>query len=130
FKTLSVSTFIPDVIADHTEKSLKEKLNLKNLVYTRLETKFNIYAYFHVSVNEIEYPLISKTDVWPTECLIKITFPHFFCNSLKFYIKKKDQHFRRYRKSYHHYSVFFKKNYQVVTQLKIGENIITASVYF
>jgi hypothetical protein len=26
------------------------------------------------------------------------TFPHWFSNSLKYYIKKKNQHFRRYKK--------------------------------
>lgn len=33
------------------------------------------------------------------------TFPH--CNSSKYYMKKKDQHFRTHKKSGHHYSVFF-----------------------
>jgi hypothetical protein len=36
------------------------------------------------------------------------TFPHWFSNSFKYYIKKKDQHFRRYKKSKsnHNYIVF------------------------
>jgi hypothetical protein len=36
------------------------------------------------------------------------TLPHWFSNSLKYYIKKKTQHFRRYKKSKydHNYSVF------------------------
>jgi hypothetical protein len=37
------------VSADDAEKSLKEKLSLKKLVCTRLKTKFNTYASFHVS---------------------------------------------------------------------------------
>jgi hypothetical protein len=37
------------------------------------------------------------------------TFPLWSSNSLKYYIKKKSQHFRRYKKSKcdHHYNVFF-----------------------
>jgi hypothetical protein len=94
------------------------------------------------------------------------TFPHWFSNSLKCYIKKKNKYFRRYNKleSDQHCSVFtyyrksvkttiktdglhwlksmddsrktqpkdfwkyvskFKNNDHVVTQLKIGENVIT-----
>jgi hypothetical protein len=51
-------------------RSLKEQLSLKELVCTRLETKFNTYTSYHVSVIENEFPLISNTGLRPTECLI------------------------------------------------------------
>ncbi|PNF42410.1 hypothetical protein B7P43_G18382 [Cryptotermes secundus] len=50
-KTLFVSRFSPEVTADDVHKSLKEQLSLKKLVCTRLRTKFNTYASFHITVN-------------------------------------------------------------------------------
>jgi hypothetical protein len=69
-KTLFVSRFNPEVLAVDIEKSFKDQLSLKRLVYSRLKTKFNAYASFHVSVNEDEFPLINSTGVWPNGCLI------------------------------------------------------------
>jgi hypothetical protein len=69
-KTLFVSRFCPGVSADDTEKSLEEQLSLKKLVCTRLKTKFNTYASFHVSVIEDDFPLLNNTAFWPTGCLI------------------------------------------------------------
>jgi hypothetical protein len=40
------------------------------LVCTRLKTKCNSYASFHISVAEDEFPLIDDTGVWPSGCLI------------------------------------------------------------
>ncbi|PNF15465.1 hypothetical protein B7P43_G17548 [Cryptotermes secundus] len=51
-KALSVSRFSPEVTADDVHKSLKEQLSLKQLVCTRLKTKFNSYSSFHISVLE------------------------------------------------------------------------------
>jgi hypothetical protein len=65
-----VSRFSPEVTAADVEKSLKEQLSLKSLVCTRLKTKFNAYASFHISVNEENFPLINNTGVWPNGCLI------------------------------------------------------------
>jgi hypothetical protein len=69
-KALFVSTFSPEVKAADVEKSLKERLSLKRIVCTRLKTKFNAYASFHISVNEEDFPFINKTDVWPNGSLI------------------------------------------------------------
>jgi hypothetical protein len=69
-KALFVSRFSPEVMAADVEKSLKEQLSLKRLVCTRLKTKFNAYASFHISVNEDDFPLINNTGVWPNGCLI------------------------------------------------------------
>jgi hypothetical protein len=53
---------------------LKEQLSLKRLVCTRLKTKFNAYASFHISVIEEDFPLINNTGVWPSGCIIA----HFY----------------------------------------------------
>jgi hypothetical protein len=81
-----MSRFSPEVTADDAEKSLKEQLNLKKLVCTRLKSKFNIYASLNVSVIEDEFPLIHNTGVWPTGYLIapfygKPTPDHVFFSS-------------------------------------------------
>ncbi|PNF20526.1 hypothetical protein B7P43_G05329, partial [Cryptotermes secundus] len=65
-----VSRFSPEVTADDVHKSLKEQLSLKNLVCTRLRTKFNTYASFHITVTEEEFSLINDVGVWPSGCLI------------------------------------------------------------
>jgi hypothetical protein len=62
--------FSSEVTADDAEKSLKKLISLKKLVWIRLETKFNTYSSFHVSVIDDEFPLINDIDVWPTGCLI------------------------------------------------------------
>jgi hypothetical protein len=69
-KALFVSRFSPEVTADDVHKSIVEQLGLNKLVCTRLKTKFNTYASFHVSVAEDEFPLINDSGVWPTGCLI------------------------------------------------------------
>jgi hypothetical protein len=69
-KALFVSSFSPDVTSTDIENSLKEQLLLKSLVCTRLTTKFNIYASFHVSVTEEDFPLINNVGVWPDGCLV------------------------------------------------------------
>ena len=69
-KSLFVSRFSPDVKCIDIENSLKEQLLLKSLVCTRLKTKFNTYASFHVSVAEEDFPLINNVGVWPDGCLI------------------------------------------------------------
>jgi hypothetical protein len=45
-------------------------LQLASLAYTRLKTKHNSYASFHVSVAEDGFHLINNTGVWPNVCLI------------------------------------------------------------
>jgi hypothetical protein len=45
-------------------------LKLASLVCNRLKTKFDSYAFFHVSVSEDYFPLINNTGVWPSSCLI------------------------------------------------------------
>jgi hypothetical protein len=60
-KALFVSRFSPEVTAEDVEKSLKEQLSFKMLVCTRLRTKYNSYASFHISVTEDEFPLINST---------------------------------------------------------------------
>jgi hypothetical protein len=47
-RALFVSRFSPEVTTVDIEESLKEQLSLKRLVCTRLKTKFNTYASFHV----------------------------------------------------------------------------------
>jgi hypothetical protein len=69
-KALFVSRFSPEVTADDVHKSLKEQLNLKRLVCTKLKTKFNSYSSFHISVTEDEFSVINNIDVWPSGCLI------------------------------------------------------------
>ncbi|XP_033610480.1 uncharacterized protein LOC111872200 [Cryptotermes secundus] len=69
-KALFVSRFSPKVTADDVHKSLKEQLSLKKLVCTRLRTKFNTYASFHITVTEDEFSLINDVGVWPSGCLI------------------------------------------------------------
>jgi hypothetical protein len=69
-KALFVSRFSPEATGDDVEKFLKEQLRLKKLVCTRLKTKFNTYASFHVEVTDDEFSLINSTDVWPIGCLI------------------------------------------------------------
>jgi hypothetical protein len=51
------------------------------------------------------------------------TFLHYFSNYLKYYIKKKSEHFRRYKKSKsdHNYSVFSYCRKQVKTIIKRGK---------
>jgi hypothetical protein len=73
-KALFVSRFSPEVTATDVEKSLKEQLSLKRLVCTRLKTKFNAYASFHISVNEEDFPPINNTAVWPNGCLIALFY--------------------------------------------------------
>jgi hypothetical protein len=62
------------------------------LVFTTLKTKFNSYAYFHISVNEEDFPLINSTGVWPNWCFIapfygkltsvQVYFPSALLNSV------------------------------------------------
>jgi hypothetical protein len=61
-----VSRFSPTDI----EKSSNEQLKLTSLTCTRLRTKFNSYASFHISVVEDDFHLINNTGVWPSGCLI------------------------------------------------------------
>jgi hypothetical protein len=69
-KSLFVSRFSLDVTASDVEKSLKDQLQLASLACTRLKTKHNSYASFHVSVAEDDFHLINNTSVWPNDCLI------------------------------------------------------------
>jgi hypothetical protein len=68
--SLFVSRFGPEVTAQDIKNSLEEQLKLTSLSCTRLKTKFNSYASFHISVNEDDFPLINNTSVWPSGCLI------------------------------------------------------------
>jgi hypothetical protein len=47
---LFLSRFSPDVTAQDIKSSLEQQLKLSSLTCTRLKTKFNTYASFHVSV--------------------------------------------------------------------------------
>jgi hypothetical protein len=67
FMSLLCHTFSPEVTFQDIKKSLEEQLKLSSLTFTRLKTKFNAYASFHISVNEI-------TRVWPSGCLIAPVF--------------------------------------------------------
>jgi hypothetical protein len=69
-KALFVSRFSPEVAAEDVRKSLEEQLSLKKLACTRLKTKFNSYASFHVSVMEDEFSLINDVGVWPSGVII------------------------------------------------------------
>jgi hypothetical protein len=69
-KSLFVSRFSPEVTATDVEKSLQEQLQLTSLVCTRLKTKHDSYASFHVSLPEGDFHLINNTGVWPNGCLI------------------------------------------------------------
>ena len=69
-KSLFVSRFSPDVTSSDVEASLKDQLQLASLACTRLKTKYNSYASFHVSVAEDDFHLINNTGVWPNGCLI------------------------------------------------------------
>jgi hypothetical protein len=69
-KALFVWRFSPEVSARDVEHSLKEQPKLSSIVCTKLKTKFNAYASFHVSVAEDDFPLIHNTGVWPDGCLI------------------------------------------------------------
>jgi hypothetical protein len=65
-----VSWFSLEVTTTDIERSLNEQLKLKSLSCTRLKTKFNSYASFHISVAEDDFHLINNTGVWPSGCLI------------------------------------------------------------
>jgi hypothetical protein len=69
-KSLFVSRFSPEVTATDVEKSLKDQLQLASLACTRLKTRHNSNASFHVSVAEGDFHLINNTGVWPNDCLI------------------------------------------------------------
>jgi hypothetical protein len=73
-KSLFVSRFSPHVTASDVENSLKDQLQLASLVCTRLKTKHNSYASFHVSVAEDDFHLNNNTGVWPNGCLIAIFY--------------------------------------------------------
>jgi hypothetical protein len=42
-------------------------LKLASVIYTRLRTKFNSYASFHISVAEGDFNLINDTGDWPLD---------------------------------------------------------------
>jgi hypothetical protein len=69
-RSLIVSRFSPEVTAADVEKSLKDQLQLASIACTRLKTKHNSYASFHVSVPEDDFHLTNNTGVWPNGCLI------------------------------------------------------------
>jgi hypothetical protein len=69
-KSLLVSRFSPDITVTDVESSLRDQLQLASLICTRLKTKHNSYASFHISVSEDDFHLINNTDVWPNGCLI------------------------------------------------------------
>jgi hypothetical protein len=69
-KSLFASRFSPDVTASDVEQSLRDQLQLASLVCTRLKTRHNSYASFHISVAENDFHLINNTGVWPNGCLI------------------------------------------------------------
>jgi hypothetical protein len=69
-KSLFVSRFSPDVTAADVESSLQDQLQLTSLVCTRLKTKHNSYASFHISVAEDDFHLVNNAEVWPNGCLI------------------------------------------------------------
>jgi hypothetical protein len=69
-KALFVSRFSPEVSASDVENSLKEQLKLSLVVCTKLKTRYNSYASFHMSVTGDDFPLIHNTGVWPEGCLI------------------------------------------------------------
>ena len=69
-KSLFVSRFSPDVTASDVENSLRDQLQLASLTCTRLKTKHDSYASFHISVTEVDFPLINNTGVWSSGCLI------------------------------------------------------------
>jgi hypothetical protein len=69
-KALFVSRFATDVTSTDIEKSLNEQLKLTSLTCTRLKTKFNSYASFHILVGEDDFHLINNTGVWPSGYLI------------------------------------------------------------
>jgi hypothetical protein len=69
-KSLFVFQFSIDVTASDVEKSLKDQLQLASLACTRLKTRHNSYASFHISVEEDDFHLINYTGVWPNGCLI------------------------------------------------------------
>jgi hypothetical protein len=64
-KSLSVSRFAPEVKTTDIEKSLLNQLKLLSLTGTRLKTKFQTYASFHVSVTEDDFLSVNNTGVCP-----------------------------------------------------------------
>jgi hypothetical protein len=73
-KSLFVSRFSTDVTSTDIDKSLNEQLKLTSLTCTRLKTKFNSYASFHISVVQDDFHLINNTSVWPSGCLIALYY--------------------------------------------------------
>lgn len=69
-KSLFVSRFSSKVNATNIEDTLKNQLNLRSLVVTKLKTKFQTYSSFHISVDERDFELINNAEVWPAGCLI------------------------------------------------------------
>ena len=69
-RAVFTSRFDPSVTAQQIVTSLKNQLNIDDIIATKLRTKHNSYASFHVSVKEENFNLINNTVVWPTGCLI------------------------------------------------------------
>lgn len=74
-KALFVSRFDPTVNPDDIQTYLKSHLSpLGNITVTRLVTKLDHYASFHVEVAEKDFPLVNNSSIWPTGVLIKEFF--------------------------------------------------------
>jgi hypothetical protein len=69
-KSRFVSRFSTGVTSTDIETSLNDQRKLISLTCTRLKSKFNSYASFHISVVEDDFHLINNTGVWPSGCLI------------------------------------------------------------
>jgi hypothetical protein len=52
------------------EECLNEQLKLFSLFCTKLKTKNNTNASFHISVQENDFPLITSTGVWSHRALV------------------------------------------------------------
>jgi hypothetical protein len=70
------------VSASDIEKSLKEQLKLTSLVCSRLKSKFDSYASFHVSVSEDDFPLTNNSGIWPSGCLIALFYGYLSADQI------------------------------------------------
>ncbi|KAJ4433162.1 hypothetical protein ANN_15419 [Periplaneta americana] len=69
-KSLFVSRFSSKVNTNSIEDSLKNQLQLRSLVVTKLKTKYLSYSSFHITVDVRDFDSINKPEVWPAGCLI------------------------------------------------------------
>ncbi|XP_063242139.1 uncharacterized protein LOC134542114 isoform X3 [Bacillus rossius redtenbacheri] len=73
-KALFVTRFDPSVQEQEIVEYISSELNLDHIKVTKMKTKFNSYASFHVQVLEEDFSRINNIVFWPSGCLISPFF--------------------------------------------------------